>query len=200
MIKNKHINSDLLWHWPSQGIPHPDASDPVEQEGEQEALIYVAGWVTKKVAEEPDLGQCWECERVLVRRNNTEHNYNTATREGSFIMAKKFHASASLHEPSEAFQACIARCESIIKRELPRAWAAKGLAQRVKVALQLSGAFDGIHLQHPIHSKAIEAIALNKFVMCRLGAEIRARNQVAAQIKKRNEKNSRKRKCLNINE
>ena len=195
------MNSDLLW--PSQRIPHPDASYVEQeggQEGEQEALTYVAGWVTKKVAEEPDLGQCWECERVLVKRNNREHSYSTATREGSFIQAKKFHSSASLHEPTEAFQACIARCESNIKRELPRVWAAKGLAQKLKEALQRSGAFDEIHLQHQYHSKAIEAIALNKFIMCRLGAEIKARNQVAAQIKKRNEKNGRKRKCLNIKE
>ncbi|CAL8241559.1 unnamed protein product [Merluccius merluccius] len=151
-----------------QGNPHPDASYVEQeggQEGEQEALTYVAGWVTKKVAEEPDLGQCWECERVLVKRNNREHSYSTATREGSFIQAKKFHSSASLHEPTEAFQACIARCESSIKRELPRVWAAKGLAQKVKEALQRSGAFDEIHLQHPTHSKAIEAIALKKFII-----------------------------------
>ena len=168
------------------------------QEGDQEALTYVAGWVTKKVAEDPDLGQCWECEEVLVKRNNKEHSYSTATKEGSFIQAKKFHASASLHEPSESFQACISRCELTIKRELPRAWASKGLAQRVREALQRSGAFDEIHTRHPTHSKAIEAIALKKFTMCRLGAEIKACNQVAAEIKKRTEK--RKKKCLNINE
>ena len=97
------MNSDLLWHWPSQEIPHPDASYVEQeggQEGEQEVLTYVAGWVTKKVAEEPDLGQCWECERVLVKRNNREHSYSTATREGSFIQAKKFHASESEGGPA----------------------------------------------------------------------------------------------------
>ena len=44
--------------------------------------------------------------------------------------------------------------------------------QKVKEALQRSRAFDEIHVQHPIHSKATEAIALKKCIMCRLGAEI----------------------------
>lgn len=174
-----------------------------QQEGGLEELSYVAGWVTRKVAEEPDLGQCWECERVLTKRNYNEHSYSTATREGSFIQAKKFHAGANLYEPSEAFQTCIQRCETTIKREMPRVWAAKGLAQSLKMVLERSRAFDHIHIQHPAHSKAIEAIALDKYIMCRLGAEIKARNQVAAQINKRKQKDGkeqRKRRCLNITE
>lgn len=34
--------------------------------GEQELLAYVAGWVITKVAEEPEVQICSECEKLLL--------------------------------------------------------------------------------------------------------------------------------------
>ncbi|XP_041918310.1 uncharacterized protein LOC121682290 isoform X1 [Alosa sapidissima] len=152
-----------------------DADDAMDmQKGKQEVLAYVAGWVTSKVAEDPELGQCWECHHALVKLNHMEHGYSTVSREGSLI-----------NDPSTLLRNCIVKCESIIEQTPPEIWAAKGLTKRLKEALQCGGAFSELHTQHPTHSKAIEKVALNKFVMCRIGAELRARNQVTAEIKKR---------------
>ncbi|XP_062405523.1 uncharacterized protein LOC134095835 isoform X3 [Sardina pilchardus] len=168
-------NSEQSIPYVDDGLDADDATDM--QKGEQEVLTYVAGWVMKKVAEDPKLGGCWECEHALVKEKHMEHGYSAVSKEGS--------ESAGLFDPSALLRNCIVKCESITEKALSEVWAAKGLTRRLKEALQNGGAFSELHAQHPTHSKAIEKVALDKFVICRIGVELRARNQSAAQIKKR---------------
>lgn len=151
---------------------------------EKEALAYVSSWVARKVAQEPSVRECGECESLLVRTNDAEHNYHGLAEDDAFISKKKYTTTSRLFQPSSLLKECICKCEGVIKKIPPKAWLKKKLTARLKTLLSDSGVFADLHRIHPAHSNAIEKVALNKYVMCRMGAELRARNQ-ASQSKKK---------------
>lgn len=169
-------------------------------DGEREALDYVAGWVCRKLGEDPELGQCRECDSVLTGHNNSEHSYSTAMREGSFLRNKQFHSTAELYNPSEAFKLAVRRSEMAIKKVLPRVWGKRGLTKALQEAITNEGAFEAITHAHPAHAKAIERVASKKFIMCRLGGELKQVNQEVETRKSRLQgRVGRKMLCLNTN-
>lgn len=157
----------------------------------------MAGWVVRKVAEEPEVRACADCERLLLRTNDSEHSYAKLMEEEIFIAQKKYSSSANLLFPSEAFKNCILKCKGVIKKILPAAWSTRNLVRGLKASLRASGALSVLTQIHPTHSKAIEQVALQKFVMCRMDAELRAKNQEALKNRKRRDTTAkRKLKCF----
>ncbi len=79
--------------------------EPPEQPdiGEAEALTYVAGWVVRKLSEDPAINTC---EKLLVMSNDTDHNYHRNHEAGHFINAKKYTSSSNLIRPSDLIKKC----------------------------------------------------------------------------------------------
>lgn len=177
--------------WKSQGV------NEELREGEEEALNYVAGWVCQKVKEDPELGQCSECERVLTKHNDAEHSYSTAMREGSFLRQKQYSSTAGLCNPSDVLGLAIKKSEVAIKRALPRVWGSRGITRALQDLLKHEGAFEQILEAHPTHGKKIERVASKKFIMCRVGAAIKRMNEDVGGGKRQKEKTARKLACLN---
>ncbi|CAI5672084.1 unnamed protein product [Oreochromis niloticus] len=173
----------------SQEASPDTAGDP--ERGEEEKLADVAGWVVQKVAQDPEVSACAECESLLVETNDTEHNYHTQMEKDAVSAVKKSPTSARLLHPSEAFKECISKCDSVIQKIPPNAMAPK----KLKASLRASGAFSELHRIHPAHSKAIERVALNKYVMCRVVAELK---ETAQNRKRTHEKKSAACQELNV--
>nr|XP_004571905.2 uncharacterized protein LOC101469268 isoform X3 [Maylandia zebra] len=173
--------------WPASQKDTP--SDP--ERGEEEKLADVAGWVVQKVAQDPEVSACTECESLLVETNDTEHNYHTRMEKDAVSAVKKSPTSARLLHPSEAFKECISKCDSVIQKIPPNAMAPK----KLKAYLRASGAFSELHRIHPAHSKAIERVAVNKYVMCRVVAELK---ETAQNRKRTHEKKSAACQELNV--
>ncbi|XP_039872650.1 uncharacterized protein LOC120724504 isoform X1 [Simochromis diagramma] len=173
--------------WPASQKDTP--GDP--ERGEEEKLADVAGWVVQKVAQDPEVSACTECESLLVETNDTEHNYHTRMEKDAVSAVKKSPTSARLLHPSEAFKECISKCDSVIQKIPPNAMAPK----KLKAYLRASGAFSELHRIHPAHSKAIERVAVNKYVMCRVVAELK---ETAQNRKRTHEKKSAACQELNV--
>ncbi|XP_039475746.1 uncharacterized protein LOC116334310 isoform X2 [Oreochromis aureus] len=173
----------------SQEASPDTAGDP--ERGEEEKLADVAGWVVQKVAQDPEVSACAECESLLVETNDTEHNYHTQMEKDAVSAVKKSPTSARLLHPSEAFKECISKCDGVIQKIPPNAMAPK----KLKASLRASGAFSELHRIHPAHSKAIERVALNKYVMCRVVAELK---ETAQNRKRTHEKKSAACQELNV--
>ncbi|XP_013131436.1 uncharacterized protein LOC102077706 isoform X2 [Oreochromis niloticus] len=173
----------------SQEASPDTAGDP--ERGEEEKLADVAGWVVQKVAQDPEVSACAECESLLVETNDTEHNYHTQMEKDAVSAVKKSPTSARLLHPSEAFKECISKCDSVIQKIPPNTMAPK----KLKASLRASGAFSELHRIHPAHSKAIERVALNKYVMCRVVAELK---ETAQNRKRTHEKKSAACQELNV--
>lgn len=173
----------------SQEASPDTAGDP--ERGEEEKLADVAGWVVQKVAQDPEVSACAECESLLVETNDPEHNYHTQMEKDAVSAVKKSPTSARLLHPSEAFKECISKCDSVIQKIPPNAMAPK----KLKASLRASGAFSELHRIHPAHSKAIERVALNKYVMCRVVAELK---ETAQNRKRTHEKKSAACQELNV--
>ncbi|CAI5672089.1 unnamed protein product [Oreochromis niloticus] len=149
----------------SQEASPDTAGDP--ERGEEEKLADVAGWVVQKVAQDPEM------------------------EKDAVSAVKKSPTSARLLHPSEAFKECISKCDSVIQKIPPNAMAPK----KLKASLRASGAFSELHRIHPAHSKAIERVALNKYVMCRVVAELK---ETAQNRKRTHEKKSAACQELNV--
>ncbi|XP_026049252.1 uncharacterized protein LOC113036733 isoform X4 [Astatotilapia calliptera] len=173
--------------WPASQKDTP--GDP--ERGEEVKLADVAGWVVQKVAQDPEVSACTECESLLVETNDTEHNYHTRMEKDAVSAVKKSPTSARLLHPSEAFKECISKCDSVIQKIPPNAMAPK----KLKAYLRASGAFSELHRIHPAHSKAIERVAVNKYVMCRVVAELK---ETAQNRKRTHEKKSAACQELNV--
>ncbi|XP_004571905.3 uncharacterized protein LOC101469268 isoform X3 [Maylandia zebra] len=173
--------------WPASQKDTP--GDP--ERGEEVKLADVAGWVVQKVAQDPEVSACTECESLLVETNDTEHNYHTRMEKDAVSAVKKSLTSARLLHPSEAFKECISKCDSVIQKIPPNAMAPK----KLKAYLRASGAFSELHRIHPAHSKAIERVAVNKYVMCRVVAELK---ETAQNRKRTHEKKSAACQELNV--
>nr|XP_004571908.2 uncharacterized protein LOC101469268 isoform X5 [Maylandia zebra] len=186
MAKSEEEDREPLG-WPASQKDTP--SDP--ERGEEEKLADVAGWVVQKVAQDPEVSACTECESLLVETNDTEHNYHTRMEKDAVSAVKKSPTSARLLHPSEAFKECISKCDSVIQKIPPNAMAPK----KLKAYLRASGAFSELHRIHPAHSKAIERVAVNKYVMCRVVAELK---ETAQNRKRTHEKKSAACQELNV--
>ncbi|XP_005457454.1 uncharacterized protein LOC102077706 isoform X3 [Oreochromis niloticus] len=149
----------------SQEASPDTAGDP--ERGEEEKLADVAGWVVQKVAQDPEM------------------------EKDAVSAVKKSPTSARLLHPSEAFKECISKCDSVIQKIPPNTMAPK----KLKASLRASGAFSELHRIHPAHSKAIERVALNKYVMCRVVAELK---ETAQNRKRTHEKKSAACQELNV--
>ncbi|XP_031613582.1 uncharacterized protein LOC116334310 isoform X4 [Oreochromis aureus] len=149
----------------SQEASPDTAGDP--ERGEEEKLADVAGWVVQKVAQDPEM------------------------EKDAVSAVKKSPTSARLLHPSEAFKECISKCDGVIQKIPPNAMAPK----KLKASLRASGAFSELHRIHPAHSKAIERVALNKYVMCRVVAELK---ETAQNRKRTHEKKSAACQELNV--
>lgn len=143
------------------------------------------------MAQDPEVSACTECESLLVETNDTEHNYHTRMEKDAVSAVKKSTTSARLLHPSEAFKECISKCDSVIQKIPPNAMAPK----KLKAYLRASGAFSELHRIHPAHSKAIERVAVNKYVMCRVVAELK---ETAQNRKRTHEKKSAACQELNV--
>ncbi|XP_014184638.1 uncharacterized protein LOC102299463 isoform X4 [Haplochromis burtoni] len=186
MAKSEEEDREPLG-WPASQKDTP--GDP--ERGEEEKLADVAGWVVQKVAQDPEVSACTECESLLVETNDTEHNYHTRMEKDAVSAVKKSPTSARLLHPSEAFKECISKCDSVIQKIPPNAMAPK----KLKAYLRASGAFSELHRIHPAHSKAIERVAVNKYVMCRVVAELK---ETAQNRKRTHEKKSAACQELNV--
>lgn len=143
------------------------------------------------MAQDPEVSACAECESLLVETNDTEHNYHTRMEKDAVSAVKKSPTSARRLHPSEAFKECISKCDSVIQKIPPNAMAPK----KLKAYLSASGAFSELHRIHPAHSKAIERVAVNKYVMCRVVAELK---ETAQNRKRTHEKRSAACQELNV--
>ena len=152
----------------------------------------MAGWVVRKVAEEPEISGCKTCEKLLLEREDHEHSYSQVQEEDTFISRKKYCSTSRLLVPSKVLKEGIQRCEAHIRREMPTLLRKRNITKHLKTSLRAAGVFAELHKTHPSHSKKIEEVALRKFIMCRVGAELRQRN--VKQIKHRGEKATAKRK------
>ncbi|XP_026049412.1 uncharacterized protein LOC113036733 isoform X6 [Astatotilapia calliptera] len=186
MAKSEEEDREPLG-WPASQKDTP--GDP--ERGEEVKLADVAGWVVQKVAQDPEVSACTECESLLVETNDTEHNYHTRMEKDAVSAVKKSPTSARLLHPSEAFKECISKCDSVIQKIPPNAMAPK----KLKAYLRASGAFSELHRIHPAHSKAIERVAVNKYVMCRVVAELK---ETAQNRKRTHEKKSAACQELNV--
>ncbi|XP_005747637.1 uncharacterized protein LOC102207650 isoform X4 [Pundamilia nyererei] len=186
MAKSEEEDREPLG-WPASQKDTP--ADP--ERGEEEKLADVAGWVVQKVAQDPEVSACTKCESLLVETNDTEHNYHTRMEKDAVSAVKKSTTSARLLHPSEAFKECISKCDSVIQKIPPNAMAPK----KLKAYLRASGAFSELHRIHPAHSKAIERVAVNKYVMCRVVAELK---ETAQNRKRTHEKKSAACQELNV--
>ncbi|XP_004571908.3 uncharacterized protein LOC101469268 isoform X5 [Maylandia zebra] len=186
MAKSEEEDREPLG-WPASQKDTP--GDP--ERGEEVKLADVAGWVVQKVAQDPEVSACTECESLLVETNDTEHNYHTRMEKDAVSAVKKSLTSARLLHPSEAFKECISKCDSVIQKIPPNAMAPK----KLKAYLRASGAFSELHRIHPAHSKAIERVAVNKYVMCRVVAELK---ETAQNRKRTHEKKSAACQELNV--
>ena len=66
--------------------------------------------------------------------------------------------------------------EEEFQKNIDSFWPHTNITNNVEMTLGRLGAFNSLLSTHPEHASLQESISIKKFVMCRLGAEIRTRN------------------------
>ena len=79
--------------------------------------------------------------------------------------------------PSEGFFAAIQLLEGEFGRNIDAFWPLTQITKKMERALGSLGVFKSLFSSHPEHAILLETITIKKFVMCRLGGEIRERNR-----------------------
>ena len=118
---------------------------------------------------------CPHCEVLLLGPTHQDHRY-AGSKEHLFLAAKKYTPGANLMRPSEEFDACIQLLEEEFKKNIDTFWPHTNITNKFEMTLGRLGAFNSLLSTHPEHASLLESISIKKFVMCRLGAEIRVRN------------------------
>ncbi|CAM4570411.1 unnamed protein product [Leuciscus chuanchicus] len=140
---------------------------------EEEGLFYVAGWLVRVLQQEEIIQACPHCEVLLLGDRHQDHNY-AASVDQPFLEAKKYTASANLMKKCFA---AIQLLEGEFARHIDTFWPHNQITQKMERTLANLGVFNSLFSSHPEHASLLETIAIKKFVMCRLGAEIRERNR-----------------------
>ncbi|XP_041966356.1 uncharacterized protein LOC121724076 [Alosa sapidissima] len=161
---------------------------------EEEVLTYISGWLVKGITSDPLLSSCSQCEELLVHIPHTDHNYTTTpTNSSTFIKRKRYTHNANLLEPSKLMTDTIIKMEAKLAPLLKIHWAESGLLKKLKDDIQQSDVFNNMSRLHPEHSFALQEKILQKFIMCRIGAELRRENN---RIQEEETRARRKLKCF----
>lgn len=71
------------------------------------------------------LWECGECESLLVQTNDAEQIYHALVEDDAFISKKKYTTTSRLFQPSSLLKDCICKCEGVVDKIPPKAWAKK---------------------------------------------------------------------------
>lgn len=72
-------------------------------------------------------------------------------------------------------------------------WADSGLTKRLEAMVYSSGILDSLTCMHPEHADILKKKIAKKYTMCRIGAELRLRNQ---EVQEDGSRPRRKMKCF----
>lgn len=166
----------------------------------QEALSYITGWLLQCLKNTPDLASCMQCDALLVHQEEGDHTYVDHTdhthSHTTFIKKKKFTSTAGLITPSKMAQTLIRNMEEIIYKGLKNNWEKEKITHIIRAEVERSDVFLDLQEQHPEHAGLIQKLITPKFIMCLLGAELKARNQGASRRKENTHTKKRKMKCF----
>lgn len=119
---------------------------------------------------------CPHCKILLLGPRHQDHRC-AANAEHPFLTAKKYTPAANLMRPSEEYFEAIQLLEGEFARYINTFWPHSNITNNLEMTLETLGAFNSLLSTHPEHASLIESISIKKFVICRLGAEIRQRNR-----------------------
>lgn len=130
----------------------------------------------RTLQQDQTIQDCHHCEVLLLGSTWHDHSY-ASPEEHLFLEAKHFTPNANLFRPSTRFFNAVRVLEEAFARNIKIFWPRSGVCQNLVKTLEGTEAFSEIFREHPEHASLIEAVSLQKFTMCRLGAEIRIRNR-----------------------
>lgn len=134
--------------------------------------------LTSHPSKDPLLSTCSECEELLVHVPHTDHNYSKQIDSSNiFLKRKRCTDTANLIEPSSHLKLTIRKIEENIAPVIKMHWADGSLLKLLQEQIYSSGVLDTFTQTHHKNTDALKRIIAQKYVMCRIGAELRLRNR-----------------------